>query len=49
MTCYVDSTLASSDRMHMSSGVNFMEKTIALRNTEITFSIWDLGGKKILN
>lgn len=25
-------------------GVNFMEKTIALRNTEITFSIWDLGG-----
>jgi GTP-binding protein of the ras superfamily involved in termination of M-phase len=21
-----------------------MEKTIALRNTEITFSIWDLGG-----
>jgi GTPase SAR1 family protein len=26
-------------------GVNFMEKTIAIRNTEITFSIWDLGGK----
>lgn len=26
-------------------GVNFMEKTITLRNTEITFSIWDLGGK----
>jgi GTPase SAR1 family protein len=25
-------------------GVNFMEKTITLRNTEITFSIWDLGG-----
>ena len=25
-------------------GVNFMEKTIAIRNTEITFSIWDLGG-----
>lgn len=22
-----------------------MEKTIALRNTEITFSIWDLGGR----
>lgn len=22
-----------------------MEKTIAIRNTEITFSIWDLGGK----
>jgi GTP-binding protein of the ras superfamily involved in termination of M-phase len=26
------------------AGVNFMEKTIAIRNTEITFSIWDLGG-----
>lgn len=26
-------------------GVNFMEKTITLRNTEITFSIWDLGGQ----
>ena len=22
-----------------------MEKTISIRNTEITFSIWDLGGK----
>lgn len=28
------------------SGVNFMEKTITLRNTEITFSIWDLGGQR---
>lgn len=27
-------------------GVNFMEKTITLRNNEITFSIWDLGGQK---
>lgn len=26
-------------------GVNFMEKTISIRQTEITFSIWDLGGK----
>lgn len=25
-------------------GVNFMEKSVQLRNTEITFSIWDLGG-----
>jgi len=25
-------------------GVNFMEKTIELKNAEITFSIWDLGG-----
>lgn len=27
-------------------GVNFMEKTISLRNTDITFSIWDLGGQQ---
>lgn len=27
-------------------GVNFMEKTIILRNTEITFSVWDLGGQR---
>lgn len=27
-------------------GVNFMEKTVQLRNTEITFSIWDLGGQR---
>jgi hypothetical protein len=25
-------------------GVNFMEKTISVRKTAITFSIWDLGG-----
>lgn len=29
-----------------SKGVNFMEKTISIRNTEITFSIWDLGGQR---
>lgn len=29
-----------------SVGVNFMEKSINLRNTEITFSIWDLGGQR---
>lgn len=28
------------------SGVNFLEKTVILRNTEITFSIWDLGGQR---
>ena len=28
------------------SGVNFLEKTVVLRNTEITFSIWDLGGQR---
>ena len=27
-------------------GVNFMEKSITLKNTEITFSIWDLGGQR---
>lgn len=26
------------------TGVNFMEKTISVRKTTITFSIWDLGG-----
>ncbi|KAI8611961.1 P-loop containing nucleoside triphosphate hydrolase protein [Chytriomyces sp. MP71] len=29
-------------------GVIFMEKTISIRNTEITFSIWDLGGERAL-
>ena len=27
-------------------GVNFMEKSITLRDTQITFSIWDLGGQR---
>ncbi|PVH15823.1 septum-promoting GTP-binding protein 1 [Candidozyma duobushaemuli] len=27
-------------------GVNFMDKKIQIRNTNITFSIWDLGGQK---
>jgi GTP-binding protein of the ras superfamily involved in termination of M-phase len=36
----IDSKLTSSE------GVNFMEKTISIRNTEITFSIWDLGGQR---
>lgn len=27
-------------------GVNFMEKSITVRNTDITFSIWDLGGQR---
>ena len=26
-------------------GVNFMEKTVELKNTNVTFSIWDLGGQ----
>lgn len=27
-------------------GVNFMEKTIQLRNVTVTLSVWDLGGQK---
>jgi len=27
-------------------GVNFMEKSVSIRGTEITFSIWDLGGQR---
>ena len=27
-------------------GVNFMEKSITLKSTEVTFSIWDLGGQR---
>jgi len=27
-------------------GVNFMEKSISIKGTEITFSIWDLGGQR---
>ena len=30
----------------ISPGVNFMEKTISVRRTTITFSIWDLGGQR---
>ena len=28
------------------TGVNFMEKTVSIRNANITFSIWDLGGQR---
>jgi len=27
-------------------GVNFMEKTVSIKGTDITFSIWDLGGAR---
>ena len=40
------SSLSSMDLITDGSGVNFMEKTISIRNTEITFSIWDLGGQR---
>lgn len=32
--------------MSWAAGVNFMEKTISVRRTTITFSIWDLGGQR---
>ena len=37
---------ANIGTMLITKGVNFMEKTISIRNTEITFSIWDLGGQR---
>lgn len=30
--------------LNISLGVNFMEKSVKVRNASITFSIWDLGG-----
>jgi len=27
-------------------GVNFMEKTVSIKGTDVTFSIWDLGGNR---
>mmetsp|Transcript_5475 Transcript_5475/g.16173 ORF Transcript_5475/g.16173 Transcript_5475/m.16173 type:complete len:217 (-) Transcript_5475:44-694(-) len=44
MVKYVENRL--DDDYIQTLGVNFMEKTITLRNTEITFSIWDLGGHR---
>lgn len=39
-------TLHFSILMSRVTGVNFMEKTISVRRTTITFSIWDLGGQR---
>jgi len=33
-----------SNSSFLAIGVNFMEKTVSLKNTDVTFSIWDLGG-----
>ncbi|KAJ1650557.1 Ras GTPase tem1 [Dispira simplex] len=44
MVKYVEGTF--DDDYIQTLGVNFMEKTILIRNTEITFSIWDLGGQR---
>ena len=38
--------MSVAEKLITLSGVNFMEKTISIRNTEITFSIWDLGGQR---
>jgi len=38
--------LLNSNRCFTNAGVNFMEKTISVRRTTITFSIWDLGGQR---
>lgn len=43
-TCADNALRWEADKMRI--GVNFMEKTISIRNTEITFSIWDLGGQR---
>lgn len=44
MVKYVEGTF---DEYYIQTlGVNFMEKSICIRNTEVTFSIWDLGGQK---
>lgn len=44
MVKYVENRL--DEEYIQTLGVNFMEKSILLRNTEITFSIWDLGGHR---
>jgi len=44
MVKYVHGTF--DENYIQSLGVNFMEKAITIRNTEVTFSIWDLGGHK---
>ncbi len=42
MVKYVEG--AFDDDYIQTLGVNFMEKTISIRQNDITFSIWDLGG-----
>lgn len=36
----------AADRAVPATGVNFMERKIRLRSTEVLFSIWDLGGQR---
>jgi len=44
MVKYVDGTF--DEDFIQTLGVNFMEKSISIRGTEITFSVWDLGGSR---
>lgn len=44
MVKYVEGTF--NEDYIQTLGVNFMEKHIALKRTDITFSIWDLGGQQ---
>lgn len=44
MVKYVENTFDEDYIQTLS--VNFMEKTIRIRNTDITFSLWDLGGQR---
>ena len=44
MVKYVENTF--DEDYIQTLGVNFMEKTIAVRGNEITFTIWDLGGQR---
>ncbi|KAH3745357.1 small GTPase [Pelomyxa schiedti] len=44
MVKYVNGTF--NEDFIQTLGVDFMEKTVTLRNNDITFSIWDLGGQK---
>ncbi|RCK60935.1 Septum-promoting GTP-binding protein 1 [Candida viswanathii] len=44
MVKYVEGSF--NDDYIQTLGVNFMDKKIQIKNTTITFSIWDLGGQK---
>jgi len=44
MVKYVENTF--DEDYIQTLGVNFMEKSISVRGTEITFTIWDLGGQR---
>jgi len=44
MVRYAEGTFDSTQLQ--TQGVNFMEKTVAIRGKEVVFSIWDIGGHK---